>query len=67
MEDTKVKDGMYRSNDAIYYIKDGRILMNMKGSWYKTNANFLQGPWLKPLTSDQLGAFDKAYSQVKSW
>jgi len=62
-----MKNGMYKSKLAEYYIKDNKILMLMKGRFYKTSESFMQGEYVEPLTDEQLGQFDEAYKQVKHW
>jgi hypothetical protein len=62
-----MKDGIYKSALATYYIKDNKILMLMKGQFYKTSESFMQGTYQEPLTKEQIGQFDEAYEQVKYW
>tara|TARA_R100001463_G_scaffold23149_2_gene55458 strand:+ start:913 stop:1101 length:189 start_codon:yes stop_codon:yes gene_type:complete len=62
-----MKDGIYKSALATYYIKDNKILMLMKGQFYKTSESFMQGTYQEPLTEQQIGQFDEAYEQVKYW
>lgn len=62
-----MKNGFYKSELAAYYIKDNKIMMHMKGQFYKTNENFMQGTYMKPLTETQIKQFDDAYKQCKQW
>tara|TARA_R100000951_G_scaffold54838_1_gene46073 strand:+ start:317 stop:505 length:189 start_codon:yes stop_codon:yes gene_type:complete len=62
-----MKNGIYKSELATYYIKDNKILMNLKGNFYKTSESFMQGKYKEPLTENQLKKFDEAYKQVKQW
>ena len=62
-----MKNGFYKSELATYYIKDNKIMMHMKGQFYKTNENFMQGTYIKPLTETQTNQFDDAYEQCKQW
>ena len=62
-----MKDGIYKSELATYYIKDNKILMHMKGQFYKTSESFMQGTYQEPLTEQQISQFDEAYEQVKYW
>jgi len=62
-----MKNGIYKSELATYYIKDNKILMQMKGRFYKTSDSFMQGTYREPLTETQIKQFDEAYEQVKYW
>jgi len=62
-----MKNGFYKSELATYYIKDNKIMMRMKGQFYKTNESFMQGTYMKPLTETQISQFDDAYKQCKQW
>ena len=62
-----MKDGIYKSALATYYIKDNKILMKMKGKFYKTNENYMQGSFQAPLSEGMERNFNKAYEQVKYW
>ena len=62
-----MKDGIYKSDNATYYVLNEKILMRLMGEWYKTTENFMQGDYVEELSSGMRGAFSKAYSQVKNW
>ena len=62
-----MKDGFYKSELAAYYIKDNKIMMHMKGQFYKTSESFMQGTYIKSLTETQINQFDDAYEQCKQW
>jgi hypothetical protein len=62
-----MKNGFYKSELATYYIKDNKIMMRMKGQFYKTSESFMQGTYMKPLTETQISQFDDAYEQCKQW
>lgn len=62
-----MKNGIYKSKLATYYIKDEKILMQMKGRFYKTSESFMQGTYREPLTDKQIKQFDEAYNQVSQW
>lgn len=70
MEGTQkaLRDGKYIAGQAVYYVKGGKILMNVKGSFYKTTNNFVFGSvFSHPLTPGQFKSFDAAYESAKSW
>jgi hypothetical protein len=62
-----MKNGIYKSENATYFIKDGKILMQMLGGMYKTTENFMQGKYVEPLKPDMEKSFNEVYSKVKSW
>ena len=63
-----MKDGIYKSENAKYYIKDGKIIMALGiGGVYKTNQNFMQGTYEKPLKESMVKEFDSAYNKLKHW
>jgi len=64
---TKLKDGIYKSENAIYFIFNDKIMMKIGGSVYKTNSNFMQGKWVDDLSSSMISQFDEVYDQLKSW
>ena len=62
-----MKDGIYKSDNATYYVLDEKILMRLMGEMYKTTKNFMQGDYVKELSSGMIDGFDKAYDEVKNW
>ena len=66
-EETIRKNGVYKSELATYYIKDDKILMLMKGQFYKTSESFMQGVYTEELTDEQMNQFNEAYDQVSQW
>ncbi len=66
-EEAVRENGVYKSELATYYIKDDKILMLIKGKFYKTSESFMQGVYREPLSEEQLSQFDEAYEQVKYW
>ena len=62
-----MENGIYKSPDAIYYVKDGKIMMQLRGQLFKTNENFMFGTKVKEMTEQQLSQFDDAYEKVKQW
>jgi hypothetical protein len=65
---TALRDGKYIASQAVYYVKDGKILMNIKGCFYKTTGNFMFGTvFSHPLTPGQSKSFDAAYAAAKNW
>ena len=47
-----MKNGIYKSDNATYYVLDGKILMNLMGEMYKTTKNFMQGDYKKELCKE---------------
>ena len=62
-----MKNGIYRSDNASYYILDGKILMSVMGKLYKTTKNFMQGDYYEELNQEMIDEFDGAYNKVKNW
>lgn len=67
MIETKLKNGIYKSENAIYFIYNDKIMMKINGGMYKTNSNFMQGKWVEDLKPAMTEQFDKVYEQLKSW
>jgi len=65
--ETAYKNGIYKSDSAVYFIKDGKIIMKLSGSYYKTTANFMQGTFIKDLPQGIEETFEEAYAECKSW
>lgn len=62
-----MKDGIYKSDDAIYFVKNGKIIMKLMGTLYKTTENFMQGTYKQPLPEQMSNEFEKVYESLKSW
>jgi hypothetical protein len=64
-----MKNGIYESDNAVYFVYNGKILMQLKGinDMYKTTANFMQGNYIEPLTYGMIDSFEKVYNKVKFW
>ena len=62
-----MKDGIYRSDNATYYVLNEKILMTIMGEMYKTTKNFMQGNYEKELNQEMINEFDEAYNKAKSW
>jgi len=62
-----MKDGIYRSDNASYYVLDGKILMSVMGKLYKTTKNFMYGDYYEELSQGMINEFDGAYNEVKNW
>ena len=62
-----MKNGIYRSDNASYYVLDGKILMSVMGELYKTTKNFMYGDYVEELSSHMICEFDEAYNKVKNW
>ena len=47
-----MKDGVYESDNARYFVQNGKVLMHLKGiGWYKTTKHFNFGTWVSELNS----------------
>ena len=62
-----MKDGIYRSDNASYYVLNDKILMSVMGKMYKTTKNFMYGDYVEKLSSGMIGEFDETYNKVKNW
>lgn len=64
----KLKNGIYKNEHASYFIKDEKIIMNLKGSYYKTTVQFMLGAqFIKDLSKGIEETFDKAYESAPQW
>ena len=66
-----MENGVYKNDNATYYIKDDLVVMYLNGGWFKTNSNFLAGA---KRTGDLPDAFTKPgvdfaaeREKLKSW
>ena len=65
---TNMKDGIYESDNARYFVQNGKVLMNLKGiGWFKTTKHFNFGKWVSELNSAMSVNFDTAYLTAKEW
>ncbi len=64
---SKLKNGIYKSENAIYFIYNDKIMMRINGGMYKTNENFMQGKWVDDLKSEMIDQFNEVYNKLKSW
>ena len=62
-----MKNGIYRSDNASYYVLNGKILMSVMGELYKTTKNFMYGDYYEELNQEMIDEFDSAYNKVKKW
>ena len=63
-----MKDGVYESDNARYFVQNGKVLMNLKGiGWFKTTKHFNFGTWVSELNSAMSVNFDTAYLTAKEW
>ena len=63
-----MKDGVYESDNARYFVQNGKVLMNLKGiGWFKTTKHFNFGTWVSELNSAMSANFDTAYLTAKQW
>ena len=62
-----MKDGIYRSDNAVYYVLDKKILMRLMGETYKTTKSFMQGEYVTELNQGMISEFNEVYNKVKNW
>ena len=62
-----MKDGIYKSNDAIYFVLNEKILMKILGSMYKTTKHFNFGDWQEDLKPGMIEQFDEMYNECETW
>tara|TARA_R100001082_G_scaffold110125_1_gene89060 strand:+ start:851 stop:1039 length:189 start_codon:yes stop_codon:yes gene_type:complete len=62
-----MKDGIYKSDNAIYFVLDNKILMRLMGEMYKTTKSFIQGDWKENLQPGMVEQFDEVYDKAKQW
>ena len=62
-----MKDGIYKSNDAIYFVLNEKILMKILGSMYKTTKHFMFGDWVQDLNPEMEKDFNDVYNESKNW
>ena len=62
-----MKNGIYKSDNATYYVLNEKILMRLMGEMYKTTKSFMQGNYVTELNQGMIDGFDSAYNKVKSW
>ena len=62
-----MKDGIYRSENATYFVLNEKILMRLMGEMYKTTKNFMQGDYVTELNQGMISEFDEIYNKVKNW
>ena len=62
-----MKNGIYKSDNAIYFVLNNKILMRLKGQMYKTTKNFMQGDWKQDLQPEMVEQFDEVYNKCKRW
>ena len=62
-----MKDGIYRSDDATYFVFKNKILMRLMGEMYKTTKNFMQGKYVTELNQEMIIEFDEVYNKCEKW
>ena len=62
-----MKDGIYKSDNAVYFVLDNKILMRHSTGIYKTTKNFMQGDWKKDLQPEMIKEFDVVYHEAEQW
>ena len=62
-----MKNGIYKSSDAVYFVLDGKILMRIMGNMYKTTKHFMFGDWKQDLKPEMEQQFNEVYNESKNW
>ena len=62
-----MKDGIYKSDNAVYFVLDNKILMRLMGEMYTTTKGFMQGDWKEDLRPEMVEKFDEVYNKCKNW
>jgi hypothetical protein len=62
-----MKDGIYKSDNATYFVLDNKILMRLMGKMYTTTKSFMQGDWKEDLRPEMVEKFDEVYNKCKGW
>ena len=62
-----MKNGIYRSDNATYFVLNEKILMRLMGEMYKTTKSFMQGDYVTELNQGMIDEFDGIYNKVKNW
>lgn len=63
-----VKDGVYRSNSAHYFVCNDKVMMLLHGKYYQTTTNFMLGAEFQhELSERQKTTFDNVYNQCPKW
>ena len=62
-----MKDGIYRSDNATYFVLDNKILMRLMGEMYTTTKSFMQGEYVTELNQGMISEFDKVYNKCEKW
>lgn len=68
METPTVKNGVYKSPDAVYFVKEEKVIMILKGSYFKTTKNFMAGAdFEKDLPQEIFDDFERVYKLTPPW
>ena len=63
-----MENGIYKNENATFFVKDDKVIMRLKGSYYKTNENFMLAvKRVEPLSAGMINSFDRAYKGAPSW
>ena len=63
-----MENGIYKSDNAYYFVKDNKILMHLSGELYKTTENFMIGAkYYKPLSFEMKKDFEIIYDSSRDW
>jgi hypothetical protein len=63
-----MEDGVYKSENALYFVKDEKVIMKLMGSFYKTTTNFMVGAKrIDDLKPEMKEAFDSTFEKLKNW
>ena len=62
-----MKDGIYRGDNTTYFVLNGKVLMRIMGSMYKTTKHFMFGDWVQDLKPEMEKDFNDVYNESKNW
>jgi hypothetical protein len=66
-EKVELKDGIYKNENATYFVKSGKVVMRLMGSFYMTTENFMVGArFVQPFSITQ-EEFDEQCKGLKNW
>ena len=66
--ETTYDDGMYVNDNVIYFVKDQKVLMLVKDTFYKTTTSYMFQPKkIEGLYKSMIVWFDDIYESSKWW
>lgn len=63
-----MKNGRYKNDSAVFFVKDGKVLALINGRWFCTTTNFMIGvQFVGDLTPEQIDNFEAAHAAADVW